>query len=91
MTAPTLPEVLSALDRDEDPVDFAITARDFILANRATLERWALEQAARKALDMPEGVPVLVWPNLACVPEFRMHARTQLIIVGANWRPEVKL
>jgi hypothetical protein len=97
MPDPTLADVLAALERDDDTYgpDAAPLALHWIDANRIALERLELEQAARKAVGSTDCALVAVIPNDHTGPvvdEFCTHlASGPLVIVGANWKPEVKL
>lgn len=70
-------------------------ALQYVLAKRTALERFELEQAARKAVGAEPWKTVVVAQNSNESPEFisvytaRPQNEPNGVIVGANWKTEV--
>lgn len=90
MADPTLADVLD--DEDEDLVQFALTARRYLKANRTALERFEWERAVRRFIgenhSQMNPAPIHVRAGDRA-PRIRAYGELDVIEVGANWTPEV--
>jgi hypothetical protein len=87
MSDTTLADVLD--DEDEDLVQFALTARRYLEANRTALERMTLEQQVRSYWGVHSTHPVQVLTDQGNANRAPRSVQGRLLEVGANWKPEV--
>lgn len=104
MPDPTLAEVLAALERRKsappgqtiEALSFADLAGQYFDANRTALEQWEWRCAVVAAVDPPgdtlTGVQLLTDSENVVLSDVVPHwSRTSdgVVMVGANWKPEV--
>lgn len=95
MTAPTLGDLYRSQAVDH-PLEFAVLCEEFLRANREWLERCEWERQVRASVDCDGTVPILLAPKSLTHHPIVVTDRFEgggplrtVIIVGADWKPEV--